>query len=212
MKTTDLDPSGRRAPWEIDAIRGDKLIEVKFGVDSLRSVRTSLLHVAYAMADSHGYFGYLVLVDPKITDGRLLEEWRAAKEVLRPEIVDRITICATHGGQRRGLPNEPDPDSWKILDEVIDKERAGAGTQRIGRPDFLAVVLQILLNRWLAKADPITSEELARSANCSYPTVHRAVLRLGSALDRTSDRRISLNWFPRDEFAWLVALSPQVRC
>ena len=209
METENPNQRKHRA---LDAIRGDKLIEVRFGVDSLRSIRASLFQVAYSMARSQGHSGYLVLVDPKISDGRLLEEWRAAKDVLRPEIVDRITICATHGGQRRGLPNEPDLNSWKILDEVIDEERAGTGAQRIGRPDFYAVVLQILLNRWLAKAEPITSDELANAAGCSYPTVHRAVQRLGSILDRTSDRRVSLSWFPSDEFARLVALSPQVRC
>lgn len=201
----------RMALQEIDAIRGDKLIEVKFGIDSLRAVRSSLLQVAYAMAESHGYFGYLVLVDSRITDSSLLEEWNAAKEVLRPEIVDRITICTRRGRHGHGVPHPPDEDTWRILNDVIDKERAGEDTRRMSRPDYFAVVLQILLNRWLGGEEPITSGELAKAAGCSYPTVHRAVLRLGSALDRTSDRRVSLSWFPEDEFAWLVALSPKVR-
>jgi hypothetical protein len=202
---------GRRTHWEIDATIGDKLVEVKFRVDSLRAVRTSLLQVAYAMAESPRYFGYLVLVDSEISEGRLYEEWSAAKEVLRTDLVDRITICIKRGTLRLGVPRQPDLETWKILDQVIEEERSIARGLGSVQPDFFAVILQVLLNRWLTSQAPITSEALAHSAGCSYPTVLRAVQRLGSGIDRTTDRRISLRGFPRDDFARLVALSPQIR-
>ena len=36
---------------EVDARVGNSLIEVKFGVDSLRTIRTSLMQVAYPLSE-----------------------------------------------------------------------------------------------------------------------------------------------------------------
>ena len=52
---------------------------------------------------------------------------------------------------------------------------------------------------------------LARTAGCSYPTVARALRPLGSLLERSSDRRVALRWFPKDEFARLLANADRAR-
>jgi hypothetical protein len=57
----------------------------------------------------------------------------------------------------------------------------------------------------------VTSEWLARKAGCSYPAVARALNSLGGLVERRSDRRVTLRWFPKDEFSRLLAVADRAR-
>jgi CRP-like cAMP-binding protein len=186
-------------------------IDVKFNVDALRAVRTGLLQLAYSMAETPVSFGYLVLVNSKITRDRLGQEWRAAAAVFRPDVFDRIAICVIREDRRFGVPRDPDAATWQAMEEAVREQRSAGEEDRKGRLDYFAVILEILLCRWLTDRPPIGALALARSAGCSYPTVSRAVQRFGSLLERSSGRRISLRSFPHDDFAWLLAVSPRFR-
>ncbi|EEF58208.1 hypothetical protein [Pedosphaera parvula] len=193
---------------EVDARVGNALIEVKFGVDALRTVRTSLMEVAYAVGEDPVARGYVVLADSPITRERLWDEWKRAATVLRKDVLHRLTICLHTGGRISGIPHDPDGKMQPILAGVIETKRGKANT---ARTDYSFVILKLLLHRWLTSGEPVTSEWLARTAGCSYPAVARALSPLGSLLERRSDRRVVLRWFPKEEFARLLATSDRAR-
>jgi hypothetical protein len=187
---------------------GNALIEVKFGVDSLRTLRTSLMQVAYPLSAEPDCAGYVVLVDSLITMERLRDEWKRATTILRDEVLRRLTICWQANGRMTGIPRDPDAETQRVLAGVVEAER---GKMSTARTDYGFVILKLLLHRWLTSDEPVTSEWLARTAGCSYPAVARALRPLGSLLERRSDRRVILRWFPRDEFARLLAVADRAR-
>ena len=199
---------GLRLHREVDARVGNALIEVKFGVDSLRTIRTSLMQVAYPVGKEPASHGYVVLVDSPITQKRLQDEWQRAATVLREDVLHRLTICLLAGDRIIGIPSEPDIETQRILAQVVEAKR---GKMRTARTNYSFVVLKLLLHRWLTSGEPVTSEWLARTAGCSYPAVARALRPLGSLLEHRSDRRVVLRWFPREEFARLLAVADRER-
>jgi len=194
---------------EVDARIGNAVIEIKFGVDALRSLRTSLMQVAYPLGENPALNGYVVLVDSTITIERLRDEWQRAATVLHHDVLHRLTICLQTGGRILGIPHDPDTETQRILADVVDAER---GKAHIVRTDYAFIVLKLLIHQWLTAGTPVTSEWLARTAGCSYPAVARALRPLGGLLERSPDRRVALRWFPQDEFARLVAISDRARC
>jgi hypothetical protein len=194
----------------IEAEVGNRLIEVKIGVAGLRSVRLGLMQMAYALAERPQSKGYLVLSQVGITRERLLKEWKYAEAVLRPETLERMVLCIEEGGKIGGIPQTPDPETQRVLLHVLEKERAQAGP-RVARADASFVVLKILLHHWLTNGDFVTADWLARTSGYTYPTVANVLQSLGSLVERGSDRRFRLRWFPREELARLVSMSDRAR-
>lgn len=195
-------------PSDLDARIGNAIIEVKFGVDSLRTVRTSFMQVAYSVGEDPFAHGYFVLADSPMTGGRMRDEWARAATVLRENILNRLTICLQQEGRIIGIPQDPDAETQRILAGVIEEERSKTST---ARTDYSFIILKLLIHRWLTSGEPVTSEWLARTAGCSYPAVARALQPLGSVLDRRSDRRVVLRSFPKEEFARLLAVANRAR-
>jgi hypothetical protein len=193
---------------EVDARVDNALIEVKFGVDSLRTIRTSLMQVAYPLSENPVFKGYVVLVDSPITIERLRDEWERAATILQDDVLRRLTICLQQEGRFTGIPRDPDANMQRILADVVDSERGKANTTRT---DYSFVILKLLLHRWFTGGKAVTAEWRARTAGCSYPAVARALRPLGSLLERSSDRRVALRWFPREEFARLLANADRAR-
>lgn len=205
----DADKSPRRQT-EVDARVGSALIQVKFGTDALRTVRTSVMQLAYSLARYPECKGFLVLVNSTITEERLRAEWQSAQSIFRPEVIDRVTICSGSEGKYLGIPQDPEPRMQAVLDEVVRDKRSPAASGVI-RPDYFYIVFKLLLHQWLTVGEPVTTSWLAQSAGCSYLTVARALRKLGGLLDRKVDRRIGLRYFPREEFSRLLAVSDKVR-
>ncbi len=187
---------------------GNALVEVKFGVDALRTLRTSLMQVAYSVGEDPAAHGYVVLADSPITMERLRHEWEQAASVFREDVLHRLTICLHSKGGIRGIPRDPDANTQQILSEVVDAERGKTNT---ARTNYSFVVQKLLVHSWLTSGEPVTSEWLARTAGCSYPAVARALGSLGSLIERRSDRRVKLRWFPVEEFARLLAVADRAR-
>jgi hypothetical protein len=95
-----------------------------------------------------------------------------------------------------------------MLAGLIAAERGKTGGNRT---DYGFVILKLLIHRWLTSGNAVTADWLAKTGGCSYPAVARALRPLGGLVERTSDRRILLRWFPKDEFARLVAVSDRAR-
>lgn len=194
----------------VDAEVGHRLIEVKAGATALRSVRLGLMQLAYATAARPGFEGFLVLPDVAVTPKRLQREWQLAATALRPELLDRLSLCIGDEQRFTGIPRDPDAETQRILSQVVAAGRTTAGPGR-ARGSAAFVVLKILLHHWLTNGAPVTTDWLARSTGYSYPTIAGVLHGLGSLLERRSDRRLRLRWFPREEFARLLAGSDRAR-
>ena len=194
----------------VDAEVGHRLIEVKVGVTDLRNVRMGLMHLAYVVSQRSGFEGFLVLPNATVTRNRLEQEWQLAASVLRPDLIDRLSLCMGESDHFIGIPRDPDLETQRILSKVVAKERPHASS-RLARSHASFAVLKVLLLEWLKGGEPITAESLARSSGYSYPTIANVLKNLGSLIERQSDRRIGLRWFPKDEFARLLAVSDRAR-
>ena len=196
--------------FRVDAEVGNRLIEVKVGVTDLRNVRMGLLHLAYVLGQRPGFEGFLVLPNAKVTRKRLEEEWQLAASVLRPDLLDLLSLCISDGDHFVGIPRDPDLETQRILSKVAARERPHASS-RLARSHASFVLLKILLLEWFKGGEPITAESLTRSSGYTYPTIADVLKNLGSLIERQSDRRVSLRWFPKDEFARLLADSHRAR-
>jgi hypothetical protein len=194
----------------IDAETGHRLVEVKIGAAGLRSVRMGLFQLAYDLADRPHSEGFLVLSDVAITRRRLEREWQHATSILLPELLNRLSLCLEANGQFSGMPRNPDPETEKILSAAIATERTRSGPRR-SRPDASFVVTKILLHQWLASGQPVTADWLRRTSGYAYPTIALVLKNLGSLIERESDRRVRLRWFPHEEFMRLLAVSNRAR-
>ncbi len=169
-----------------------------------------LIQLAYALAERPGSEGFLLLSDVVITRERLLREWQHAASVLRPEMLERLVLCIEKNGQVSGIPRTPDLETQRILLEVLEKEKRQPGP-RFARAEASFVVLKILLHHWLTDGNPVTTLWLSRTTGYSYPTIANVLHGLGSLIERGSDRRIRLRWFPHEELIRLVAKSGRAR-
>ena len=107
-----------------------------------------------------------------------------------------------------GIPQDPDAETQRMLMGVVEKERKQSNTTRT---DYSFVILKLLLHQFLTSGKPITSDGLAQTAGCSYQAVARALKPLGSLLESRSDRKVALRWFPKDEYARLLAVADRAR-
>ena len=194
----------------VDAVVGRRLIEVKMGVSALRSVRNGLMELAYAMTRRPGFKALLVLPDASVTRSRLQAEWELVSAVLRPELVEGLSLCIGQEGRFIGIPSDPDSETQRILSEVVEAQRPRMDLGHAhGSAPF--VVLKILFHHWLTDGRPATTDWLAKVSGYSYPTVSSVLRKLGGLIERESGRRIRLRWFSRDEFGRLLGESGRAR-
>jgi len=187
---------------------GDALIELKFHADALRTVRTGIMSLAYALGQTPGTVGFLVLVDPLVTEERIRAEWQLAKSFFKSELLSRLTICIEQKGRLRGVPRDPTPEMQAVIEQAILRERP---TVRAIRPDYSFIVIKLLIHQWLVSNEPVTMDWLGKAAGSSFPTIARVLKQLGSIVERTSDRRVRLRYFPQEEFDRLLANSEAAR-
>src|SRR5271157_5638750 len=194
----------------LDAEGDRRLITVKVGVAALRSVRVGLMQLAYALAQRPESEGFLVLPDASVTPTRLRDEWRLASSVLRPDVLNRLSICIGEGKHLAGIPKNPDNETQRAILEKIESVQPRA-VSHLARPDYSFVIMGLLVHHWLLGQGPITITWLMKSAGCSYPTVATVLRRIEHCLFRHSDRRVELRAFPMEEWAGLVAVSEKAR-
>lgn len=195
----------------VDARFRDTFIEVKVGIDAMRTLRGSLFRLAEIVAAEPGTSGILLLTDSVVTEQRLLAEWEISTRVIREELWKRLSICLiTHDGEFRGVPRPPKSEMQNVLREVAKHESSHLIEHGV-RNDFAFVVQKVLLHNLFASARAMTVGEIAMKAGCSFPTAAQVVRNLGSLIERTSDRRVRLKYFPRDRFDRLAARSESAR-
>src|SRR4029077_20338702 len=136
-----------------------------------------------------GSEAFLVLPDVEVTRASLDEEWQRAAAVLRPDLLDRLSVCIGAGSRFIGIPRDPDAEVQQVLHQIVQEGRLGMGSSHTpGDAPF--VVLKILLHHWLTDARPTTTDWLGRTTGYPYPTIASVLGSLGSLIERQSDRRI----------------------
>jgi len=184
----------------------DLWVEVRSKTHGFRNVRGGLLEFAYWLAGHPRDRGLFVLVDSRITEKRLRDEWQHAAQAISPDIMRRLILAWGRDGQYVGLPQDLGDAFRNWLDQLV----SGESLKGRSRESFYTI-LEILLHEWLLGKEPMTRTWLGRVAGCSYPTVAAALRRLDPYLLRHSDRRIELKYFPLEEWARLLAVSDRVR-
>jgi hypothetical protein len=192
-------------------VDGEWGIEVKARLQGVRDLSEEAIILARWVSENPKRRGLLVSTAP-VTSENLRKEWGRIKLLLSEEIRRRIAFAEF----TRDLVEIRCPD-W-LKDIIRDlRNSAKAAPRRIeahGAPGLkFFEVTKLLLNRWIRLEEPWPVLELARQADCSYPTVRRALNRLGAygELSRTSRRSVSLADFPRRTWSEFLALLPQLR-
>jgi len=195
----------------VDARFRNTFIEVKAGVDATRTLRGSLFRLAEIVAEESGTSGILLLTESIVTKERLGLEWEAAKKVIRGEILDHLSICLVgRNGEVQGVPQEPKEAMRRVLLEVARHE-TGEPIGRGIKVDFGFIIRKLLLHNFFAGGKAMSVGEIAAEAGCSFPTAAEIVKSLGSLIERTTDRRVALKYFPRDKFDEFAAGSKRAR-
>src|SRR3954471_14724214 len=187
---------------------GNRLIQVESGATSVRTVRTALLRLAYALTERPEVAGFLVLPEVRVTRKRLEQEWQLAASILRPDLLQRLSICLPEGDRFVGIPRDPDNETQTVL--AIQSEHPHTGSSP-ARTDSNFVITKVLLHQFLMDGRATTTNWLAKTSGYSYPTVASTLHQLGSLIERESNRRIRLRSFPREEFARMLAVSDRAR-
>jgi hypothetical protein len=197
--------------YQPDSVVDDTLIEVKRGTDAVSTIRSALLKLAYAVTDQgQTTRGILLVIDPKITDERLDDEEKYAKMVLAPGVSKRLGIVVYQDGELSGCPDGMTIEVRRELGRLAGAELAKK-VAKIHSGAAYYEIFKILVHQWLLGKGPMTALWLAKTAGFSYPTVRDALRRLGSMIKRQTDRRFELAYFPREEFARLLAVSDRAR-
>ncbi|MGH7242565.1 MAG: hypothetical protein ACREJD_04030 [Phycisphaerales bacterium] len=194
-----------------DAQFRNTLIEIKVGIDATRTLRTALFQLAQLVAAAPGKNGVLLLTDSIVTVQRVRAEWENAKRIMREELLARLSICiSTDDGELICVPHPPDEALHRALKKVA-KNESQLLIERGIKTEFEFVVQKLLLLNLFTGGEAMTVGELAAKAGCSFPTAAQVVKNLGSLIERTTDRRVRLKYFPRDKFDRFVAGSERAR-
>lgn len=158
--------------WESPA--GSILVEVK-RTNSMRDVRGALVALAYLVdGEPATSRAVCVLVDSRLSHGRLGEELHRLRGVLRPEIADRVHFLADKRSPSHnvvafsGSLEHAPSDFYTWLEELVANERMRGHTQQLPPRQIVAATLA-QLRLW--NQPPVTVKYLQETCRVSYPTV-----------------------------------------
>jgi hypothetical protein len=195
----------------VDALSDDTAFEVLVEPRDVRRLRAALMDIARIVATGSVCHGVLVLEEPHITERRIRDEWEGAASVMRPELFDRLALAVHRSGEWTGTPYPPDARDLEILNEIIRNQLARQPVPSGRGSEAYYEILRILIHHWLLGKGAIAINRLMEISGNSYPTVSKSLHRLDYCLQRHSDRSVELRYFPRDEWARLLAVSDEVR-
>src|SRR5262249_58161224 len=123
----------------------------------------------------------------------------------------RLAMVCRRSGEWTGIPVLPNPGELAVLDEIVRHELSRQRARSSRGSEAYYEILRILIHQWLLGKGPVAINWLMETSGTSYPTVSKSLSRLDHCLNRHSDRSVELRFFPRDEWARLLAVSGDVR-
>lgn len=204
-------PLDESSGFRADAVLGNSVFEVVVEPRDLRRLRASIMDIARYSGGARDRRGILVLDEPRISDGRLHDEWANLRSILHPDILPNLAIVI----HRKGLPDDIlgglDQREKESIPAIVEHVRRHCSPASRRSSDSFYDILRVLINQWLEGKGPLTSRSLCEMAGCSYPTAASALKKLEKYITRHSDRRVELRTFPRDAWSRLVANADEVR-
>ena len=185
------------------------VIEVKHHLSAVRTLRDSMVKLAMILDEKTNKQGYLVAVDPRISVESLCFQMDAFKALMQPDIAHRLKLVVMKHGQSVGLP----PDFAELEPRVIDQilSETPTGENKLPNAYKREEVFLTIIHRWVTGQGPMTARHLEETVGCNYRTVSSAVEMLGPAIERQSDRRLSLKYFPERDWKRFLAIAQEVR-
>lgn len=180
---------------------------------SVSAVRAAVFRLMASLMDKGAdQQGLLFLVDPKIQEQRLDEEWKLLERTFRPEIMRNVVLGRMRGEQVTFSSGGFQPDRQIVaqLRQMYHLGKMNPPTP-LRRPDLFHEILKLLIHAWLTRIGPVTTRWICEAAGCSYPSAINVLKRLSPMLRHESDRRLELSMFPRDDWAFLVATAERAR-
>jgi hypothetical protein len=213
MKTLRYEaPIANLPGFRADAVMGNTVFEVLIEPRDVRRLRTTLMEMArIASEGTASRRVVLVLAEPRITESRLQAEWDGAGSVIRPELFDRMSMAIRLCSKWTGIPASPPRSQLAVLDQILKHKHTRKPTRSSRGSEAYYEILRILIHQWLLGKGPITIKSLMEISGTSHPTVSKSLKRMAHCLRRHSDRSVELRFFPRDEWARLLAVSGEVR-
>ncbi|MCK4807949.1 MAG: hypothetical protein KAT09_09895, partial [Candidatus Aegiribacteria sp.] len=119
---------------------------------AIRAIRDALLQLTYYMRERSSKRGYLLLIEPGITDDNLKEEWLKATGVLQTDIANHLFIVTLRNDHLAGIPSDPDIETQEELKRISLLE-APPGKPQLAKPDYSAEILKLLIYHWILNSD-----------------------------------------------------------
>ncbi len=195
----------------VDGRCSDHFVEVKYKTRAVREVQGALLRLAMYLDAEPERHGVLLLVEPSISRERIQIERTKTLGVLREDVRERLFVVVQRDGRLDGLPAGAERGLAARLEALASSETGRREGVRLRRPSAESQVLELLVQHWMLRSGPVTTKSLEQDAGFSYPAVAGALDRLRPVLRRTSDRRVELDRFPREDWARLVAGAEETR-
>jgi hypothetical protein len=161
------------------------------------------------LADQPEKRGYLLLVDSRLSLHCLKNETDGFKAAMRPDVAERLTLVVVTDAMIVEQSSDISHPDMELLRRCI-AESADAGLS-LPSSDKQEEVLLVMLQQWITGQGPMTSRWLEDTVGCNYRTVSAALERLGPAVRRHSDRRVSLKQFPEQDWKRVLAVASKVR-
>ena len=195
--------------YQVDKKDDNTIVEVKKQLTGVRDFRNALLQIVHYLALDPDKNGYLLLIDPKMGKESLKREFHATWNALKPEIARRLHYVAARNGEfTDGTTKVP----FLLSDFLTFESELHKRNQIVlPRPDLQSEVFRILVLSWIEGRGLLTSDGIAETAGCSYRTVAKTLDRLGSTIERSSDRRVRLRYFPHEMWREFAATAKSAR-
>ncbi len=212
MKSLRFKPSIDGFPGFHPAAAAEDLVfEVLIEARDARKLRATLMDMARIAASGNTQRVVLILEEPRLTAQRLLDEWAGAASVFQPALFSRLSIAVHRSGAWTGIPHIPDGVDLNVLEEILNHQLSEQKPS-VGRgAESSCEILRLLVHQWLLGERSVAVGWLMETAGVSHPTVSRALARFEHCLIRHSDRSVGLRYFPRDEWAKLLAGADEIR-
>lgn len=192
-----------------DLISHRAVVVLKSGLSAARGLRDALVGMVRTLAEKKKCRGYLLLVNSGLSRQFLEQELEGFRVALRPEIATRLHLVTAQGGKLDVGKERLAPADLELLQAGLKGSEKSADL--LPPPKKQDEVFLAILRQWVAGEGPMTIRWLQDLVGCNYRTVAGTVERLGHAVQRHSDRSISLKYFPEQEWVRFLAVAYKTR-
>jgi len=186
---------------------------VKSHLRALAPLHSTFLEIAAYLAAHESALGFVLIVDPGVSEARLQQEWQTIVQTIRQDIAQRMSLFKYEKEAYQGWPQDPEPQVRIHLDAALNALPAVIRTTQLPRPDYYSIILKILIQHCLTRTPPapLTARLIGELAGCSFPTVKSALDRLNHLLRKAPGGGIELKRFPAEEWQALILGADRVR-